>query len=62
MSGRALPQVTEVLGVELSSLLFPPRYSPELNPIEKLFFKIKARLRKANDELWRTIAFVCELF
>ena len=29
------------------SLLYPPPYSPDLNPIEKLFAKLKALLRKA---------------
>ena len=36
-----------------------PPYSPDLNPIEKLFSKLKARLRKAaardRETLWKTI-------
>ena len=28
-------------------LLFLPKYSPDLNPIEQVFAKLKARLRKA---------------
>ncbi len=47
-------------------VLFLPRYSPELNPIEKAFSKLKAWLRKAKartyDDLWRAIGSVCELF
>ena len=40
-------------------LLYLPPYSPDLNPIEQLFAKRKALLRKAAartlDELWNTI-------
>jgi transposase len=42
-----------------ASLLCLPPYSPDLNPIEQLFAKLKALLRKAaartKDELWSTI-------
>jgi transposase len=49
--------------------LFLPPYSPDLNPIEQLFAKIKAKikahLRKAEartfDALWRAIADICDL-
>ena len=38
--------------------LFLPAYSPDLNPIEQAFAKIKAHLRKAEartfDALWRS--------
>ena len=40
-------------------LLYLPPYSPDLNPIEQLFAKLKALLRKAaartRDELWSSI-------
>ncbi len=43
-----------------ASLLFLPPYSPDLNPIENLFAKLKALLRKAatrsTDTLWDEIA------
>jgi len=39
--------------------LYLPPYSPDLNPIEKLFSKLKALLRKAAkrsvEELWTEI-------
>jgi transposase len=42
-----------------ASLLYLPPYSPDLNPIEQLFAKLKALLRKAaartRDQLWSTI-------
>ncbi len=40
-------------------LLYLPPYSPDLNPIEKLFAKLKALLRKAAkrsvEALWNEI-------
>lgn len=46
--------------------LFLPPYSPDLNPIEMAFAKLKALLRKAKartfDALWRAIGDVCNLF
>ncbi len=49
-------QRIEAAGAEL---LYLPPYSPDLNPIEKLFSKLKALLRKAAkrsvDELWTEI-------
>jgi transposase len=42
-----------------ASLLYLPPYSPDFNPIEKAFSKLKAMLRKAAartvDALWATI-------
>ena len=46
--------------------LFLPKYSPELNPIEMAFSKLKALVRKAAartyDELWKAVGTVCSLF
>ena len=46
--------------------LFLPAYSPDLNPIEQAFAKLKAHLRKAGartfDALWRAIGGICDLF
>lgn len=46
--------------------LFLPPYSPDLNPIEMAFAKLKAHLRKAKartfDALWRAIGDICSLF
>jgi transposase len=46
--------------------LFLPKYSPDLNPIELAFSKLKAHLRAAEartyDALWRRIGDICELF
>ncbi|MFM7185282.1 MAG: IS630 family transposase [Planctomycetota bacterium] len=43
-----------------------PPYSPDLNPIEMVFAKLKALLRKAAartyDDLWKAVGKVCDLF
>jgi transposase len=47
-------------------VLYLPSYSPDLNPIEQLFAKLKARLRKAaartRDALWETIGTLLDAF
>ena len=47
-------------------LLFLPPYSPDLNPIEMAFAKLKAHLRakagRTIDALWQEIGRICELF
>ena len=51
--------VEEAIRAVGASLLYLPPYSPDLNPIEQLFAKLKALLRKAaartRDELWTAI-------
>jgi transposase len=46
--------------------LFLPAYSPDLNPIEMAFAKLKAHLRAAGartyEALWRAVGNICELF
>ena len=47
-------------------ILFLPPYSPDLNPIEMAFSKLKAHLRKAAartiDALWKAVGQICDLF
>lgn len=46
--------------------LYLPKYSPDLNPIELAFAKLKGLLRKAAtrtyDALWRAVGDICGLF
>ena len=53
----------ETVGARLRYL---PPYSPDLNPIEKLFAKLKALLRKAatrtTDALWMQIGMLLDHF
>ena len=47
-------------------ILFLPPYSPDLNPIEMAFSKMKAHLRKRAArtiaELWQAIGEICDLY
>ena len=47
-------------------ILFLPPYSPDLNPIEMAFAKLKAHLRaravSTIDALWQEIGRICDLF
>jgi transposase len=43
------PQVRAVIEAAGASLLYLPPYSPDFNPIEKAFSKLKALLRKAAE-------------
>ena len=47
-------------------MLFLPPYSPDLNPIEMAFAKLKAHLRataaRTIDALWKAIGNICALF
>ena len=60
------PRAAEAIRNRGAWILFLPRYSPDLNPIEKAFSKLKALLRKAKartyDDLWKAVGKVCNLF
>jgi transposase len=47
-------------------LLFLPAYSPDLNPIEMAFSKLKvhvrARAARTIDDLWQAVGDICDLF
>jgi transposase len=47
-------------------LLFLPPYSPDLNPIEMAFAKLKVHLRRVGartiDALWRAVGDICRLY
>jgi putative transposase len=47
-------------------LLFLPPYSPDLNPIEQVFSKLKHLMRKAaertKENVWRKIGQLIDLF
>ncbi|MBP6768932.1 MAG: transposase [Reyranella sp.] len=47
-------------------LKYLPPYSPDLNPIEMAFSKLKAHLRRISartiDALWKAIGDICALY
>jgi transposase len=61
--GSATREAIEAAGARL---LFLPPYSPDFNPIENAFAKLKALLRRAAartiDELWRVIGGCLDAF
>jgi transposase len=60
------PRAEEALAKRGAWLLFLPRYSPDLNPIEMAFSKLKAHLRAAAartfEDLIQAIGDICALF
>jgi len=59
LSSRKVSGVREAIEAAGAKLLYLPPYSPDLNPIELAFSKLKRLLRDAADrsveELWQTI-------
>lgn len=65
------PSVPKTEGVEAitaqgARLVYLPPYSPDLNPIEQAFAKLKAALRRAaertRDGLWQAIGRILERY
>lgn len=58
--------VAEAITARGAELRYLPPYSPDLNPIEQMFAKLKALLRKAAarsiDKLWDTIGLLLDAF
>jgi transposase len=58
--------VREAIRASGASLLYLPSYSPDLNPIEQAFTKLKALLRKGaartREALWTTIGRLLDTF
>ena len=59
LSSHKGSRVQEMIQAKGAELLFLPPYSPDFNPIEKVFSKLKALLRKAAERtvegLWAAI-------
>ncbi len=66
LSSHKVDGVRKAIKAVGAYLLYLPPYSPDLNPIEQAFAKLKALLRKASarnvDDLWAAIADIIELF
>ena len=65
LSRHKRPEVRALIEAAGGRLLYLPPYSPDFNPIEKAFAKLKALLRKAEertiDGLWRAIGRLVDL-
>lgn len=66
LSSHKGPRVREMIEAAGAELRYLPPYSPDFNPIENAFSKLKALLRKAaektRDGLWSTIGLAIDLF
>ena len=58
--------IAEAIAAREAQLIYLPRYSPDLNPIEQAFAKYKALLCNAAERtvesLWQTIGRIADLF
>jgi transposase len=60
LSSHKAPAIRRAIRAAGAKLFYPPPYSPDLNPIEQVFAKLKTPLRKANarsfEQVQATIA------
>lgn len=66
LSSHKRASVRERIEAAGATLLFLPPYSPDFNPIEKAFARLKAMLRKAGERtvtgLWNLIGQLVDIF
>ena len=64
--GKTTPPRRRAIRAAGAKLFFLPPYSPDLNPIEQVFAKLKTLLRKAAERTveatWRTIGAILKAF
>lgn len=65
LSSHKGPTVRRMIEAAGAELLYLPPYSPDLNPIENAFAKLKALLRKAAvrtvSSLWDLTGYICQM-
>jgi len=66
LTGHKGPRVRQLIEAAGASLFYLPPYSPDFNPTENAFAKLKALLRKAAERtvegLWTAIGQLIDLF
>ena len=66
LPGHKSERARQILKERGAWFLFLPKYSPDLNPIEMAFSKLKAHLRRISartiDDLWRAVGSICDLY
>jgi transposase len=66
LAAHKSPAAEKAIKARGAWILFLPPYSPDLNPIEMAFAKLKAHLRakavRTIDALWQEIGHICDLF
>lgn len=65
LSSHKNPEIRAIIEAKGAKLMFLPPYSPDFNPIENAFSKIKAHLKKAAERtvptLWNAIGRIIDL-
>ncbi|MET4019693.1 transposase [Bradyrhizobium sp. F1.4.3] len=66
LSSHKGPRIREMIEAAGATLLYLPPYSPDLNPIENAFAKLKANLRKAAERtvngLWDAVGRIVDTY
>ena len=66
LAAHKVAGIREAIAAARASLLYLPPYSPDLNPIEQVFAKLKTLLRQAaarsRETLWNTIGHLLATF
>jgi len=66
LSSHKVVGVKEAIESVGAEVLYLPPYSPDFNPIENVFSKLKTLVRKAKlrnvEELWSKLGELCEVF
>ena len=66
LPGHKCAKAKAILKQRGAWFLFLPPYSPDLNPIEMAFSKLKAHLRRIGartiDDIWRVVGSICDLY
>ena len=66
LSSHKRPAIRQAIRAAKAKLLYLPPYSPDLHPIEQMFFKLKHLLRKASERTaeatWRKIGTLLDAF
>ena len=66
LAAHKSPRAEKAIRDRGAGILFLPPYSPDLNPIEMAFAKLKTLLRakaaRTIDALWQEIGHICDLF
>ena len=66
LSSHKVAGVKEAIASVEAKVVYLPPYSPDFNPIENVFSKLKTMLRKLMlrtvDELWKKLEILCEIF
>jgi transposase len=64
LSAHKKPAIRQAIEAAGASILFLPAYSPDLNPIEMAFAKLKALLRakaiRTVDALWKALGSITD--